>query len=172
MTNLPKAAPRGKTGIYKTIQPPDFLKKKIVKGRGLDLATIEARMAAATETLRADFIEQAHNDLDELRELMGKAQAGPQDQCHDTLQTIKLVAHNMKGYAGTFGFDLVTVIGVSLFDYITQIEDFDPLQLEVVMIHVDAIKAVIDGEIVGDGGEEGAELLAGMKALVKKTEGG
>ena len=74
------------------------------------------------------------------------------------------VAHDIKGNGGSFGYDLMTAIGGSLSTFCRAIggsgAEIGDARLEVIRVHIDAMKMVIDHGLEGDGGETGADMVA------------
>ena len=156
-------------GACSYIQPPDFLKKKIVKGQGMDAAVLEQRASDALAALQEEYVGQARDDLKQIEALLDQARDASAEERAALMATIHRVAHDLRGQAGTFGYDLVTIIGTSLCNYIDDADEVQAAQFKAVEIHVDAMKAVIAGQIQGDGGATGKALLSGMQAMVAKT---
>lgn len=111
-----------------------------------------ARAEAALQRLSSQYLQWAAADLAELEanlaQLPGDASA---------LQRMFVVAHDMKGQAGTFGYPLVTELGNRLCRLIEAGGDGGDVAALVTALH-----QVIDGHLVGDGGEAGRALLDGL----------
>ena len=78
-------------------------------------------------------------------------------------------AHEMRGQGGIFGYPLITRIAKSLYEA-TQ-GSFPAVTANerlLLKAHVDAIKAVMNGRISGDGGATGQQLLASLDLAKKK----
>lgn len=156
-------------GAYKALAPPDFLKAKVTAGQGLDLSSVESRASEAMAALERDFLQHTRETLAKLDQLIAQLASGPAGDHTTRLSEIKSLAHDLRGQAGTFGYDLVTVLGSSLFDYIEDAKGGNADLLQVIEIHVDAVKAVIAGKILGLGGERGQSLIAGLEAMIAKV---
>ena len=157
-------------GEFVTIEPPDFMKAVVPKGSGMEISAIEERAERALAALGDDYPDKAAEDLKRIEAALARlAEGGPEREA--ALDTVYRVAHDMRGQAGTFGYDLITTIGSSLCDYIEEAADPSLLQPEALQIHLAAMRAVITGRITGDGGKAGRALLAGMRALSEKTLG-
>ncbi|MCG8356114.1 MAG: Hpt domain-containing protein [Kiloniellales bacterium] len=149
------------------IEPPDFLKHKVVKGQGWDLEAIERRAAEAIESMRYEFLDCARRDLLAMQSAVERAKSG-----YDPIEALKAVyrlAHDLRGQAGTFGYPLISTIASSLCDYIDEAQDPGSVQLEAIEVHSNAMKAVIAADIQGDGGATGNKLLTGMARMVTAT---
>lgn len=158
-----------KTQPIKKIAPPDDWKKKVIKGQGLNLRDIEVRADKAIETLQVDYIPLIRQELAVIDDAIAKARSKSAAEREEVLLNVHRVAHDIRGQAGTFGYQLITTIGGSLCSYIEDAEGMDSIQLKVIEIHADAMRAVVAGDIRGDGGKTGRQLLASMKQMVGKT---
>lgn len=82
---------------------------------------------------------------------------------------INRTAHEMRGQGGIFGYPLITQIAKSLYEAThgtaVTITAKEHLFFKA---HVDAIKAVMNGRISGDGGTTGKQLLASLDVAKKK----
>ncbi len=78
--------------------------------------------------------------------------------------------HNIKGYAATFGFQLVTDIADSLCRLLHSDEALPPEAMALAEQHLDQLGSVIANELEGDGGEAGRAILAGLVAAVDKFD--
>jgi chemotaxis protein histidine kinase CheA len=153
----------------KKIAPPDEWKKKIVKGKGWDLKEIETRAGKAIESLQSDYLPAVRRDLEAVEQAVAEAKSCPLAEREQALRKVHQVSHDVRGQAGTFGYDLITTIGASLCNYIEEAENINSVQLKVIEIHADAMRAVIANDIRGNGGEMGRQLLISMKVMVNKT---
>ena len=158
----------GKGGAFSFVEPPDFLKNKVVKGRGVDLSTVEERAEALVASLKVEYLERVQEQLDRMERLIRSACDEADAGCGMTLEALSRISHEIKGQAGTFGFDLITTIGTSLCDYVEEVEKPGADDVTVVEIHVNAMRVVVAENIQGDGGKMGRQLLAGMRAMVTK----
>ena len=80
-------------------------------------------------------------------------------------QDLFRIVHDMKGQGATFGYDLITDIGNHLCRYIERYDSFDEEQMRVIEIHINALREIIEKQLVGNGGEKGKELKALVEAL-------
>jgi chemotaxis protein histidine kinase CheA len=152
----------------KVIVPPNTLRKKVgpMGPGGVDtemLARAEEIVAGLSDT----YIEWVQEDLATLDEAFRAlredgADAGARERMFRT-------AHDVKGQGGSFGYDLVTVIGNSLCRFLEQRERLSPAEVDVVRVHLDSLKLVVANRIEGDGGKEGDKLLKGLDLVVAKV---
>ena len=162
----------GAKGEFRFIEPPDFLKKKVVKGEGLDWKTIDAKAQATLETMQSSFLDHLRREIARMDEAMQRALSQGPSECLAALRELYEISHNLRGQGGTFDYPLITAICGSLCNFIEQTERFEKIHLEAIEIQLSAIKAVVAGEIVGDGGPAGRELLTSIEELVVKARKG
>lgn len=159
----------GAKGEFRFIEPPDFLKKKIVKGEGLDWKTIDSNAQATLETMQSGFLDHLRREIGRMDEAMQRAQRQGPSECLSALRELYEISHNLRGQGSTFDYPLITAICGTLCDFIEQTERFQEIHLEAIEIQLSAIKAVVAGEIVGDGGTAGRELLSSIEELVVRA---
>ena len=79
------------------------------------------------------------------------------------------VAHEIKGQGGSFGYDLMTLIGNQLCHFVEELAEAGPSEVEVIGLHLDALKLVMAKQMRGDGGRAGQALLQGLEKVVSKV---
>lgn len=159
-----------KTNV-ETITPPNPLFKAL-NGSGpvkIDPRVLQAAEAAVTG-LEEDYRDWAQQDIDALRSLADEVRAAP-DDAQAKLKEIYRHALDMKGQGGGFGYDLITAIGDLLTKFIDGKTGLSARDHEIVAAHIDAMQAVIRGDIKGNGGKVGSEIVAGLRSIVLKPSG-
>ena len=106
-----------------------------------------------------DDLKKLQNTYDKALILQGKARA---NLITDDLFRI---VHDMKGQGATFGYELVTYIGNHLCRYIERFDFFEEKQMQEIEIHINALKEIIEKQLVEDGGKVGQELKTKIEAL-------
>ena len=84
-------------------------------------------------------------------------------------QEMNMVAHELRGQGGTFGYPLITVFAKSLYDTTLPGCPEDDGALGVVKAHTDAMRAVIRDRISGDGGKIGRKPLKSLKVEIERA---
>ena len=79
---------------------------------------------------------------------------------------INLLALELRGQGGTFGYPLITALGKMLYDATVEGCVKDNNAVEIVKAHVDAMRAVLREKIAGEGGEVGRALLASLNQAI------
>ncbi len=114
-----------------------------------------------------DFTEWAQDYLKKLSRLCDDAFAKPESR-RESFEEINLLAHELRGQGGTFGYPLITIFGKMLYDATSQRGRQDDNAVEIVKAHIDAMRAVLGDKVAGDGGEIGRELQKSLEAAVDK----
>lgn len=130
-----------------------------------DITVLEADDPMAE--LKKMYLEGAQADIENLETAIKDALAGTgswEDQC----KTMREITHNVKGQGTSFGYPLMTDIGESLSKLLKSIEDPETPVLKLVAAHIQSLRAVLDKNIEGSGGELGAALIGRLQGLVQK----
>jgi CheY-like chemotaxis protein len=77
-------------------------------------------------------------------------------------QNINLLALELRGQGGTFGYPLISTFGKMLYDTTLEGCPEDDDAVEIVKAHIDAMRAVLRDKVSGDGGQIGRELTASL----------
>lgn len=75
------------------------------------------------------------------------------------------IAHNLKGQGSSFGYPLITQIGLSLNRMLKDLECCDPRCAEIALAHARALSTVLEKDIRGTGGTSGQALVQRLKEL-------
>lgn len=153
------------------ITPPNTLKGKVISGgpNAIDPDVIDKAEQVIAE-MAGDYIHWAREDVTKLDEAFD-ALAADGGNTDENLDKVFQIAHDMKGQGGSFGYDLITAIGHELCRFIEKVEEakiIETPQIGAVKVHVDAIRRVINDDLKGDGGEQGAQLLTGLQLVRQK----
>lgn len=153
------------------ITPPNMLKSKVSVG-GLG-AVDEAAIKRAEEAIAGmtdEYLEWVQQDIEQIDAACQQLKLNETDRS-EKLQEIFQTAHDIKGQGGSFGFDLMTIIGNQLCRLIEKADSDDPDLVGVISVHVDAMKLIISTKLKGKGGSDGESILAGLDKVVKKILG-
>ena len=130
-----------------------------------------AKLAAgpcSQEELLALYVEGADADVRRLQELLGEARAEPSSWA-DCSERMRGIVHNVKGQGASFGYPLMTRVGESLSILLKRTEGREAAAAELIEAHVKTLRAVLDNEITGNGGELGETLAGRLEGLVAKS---
>lgn len=151
------------------IQPPDTLRNKVsVNDGGVDLETLE-QAEALIAGMQDSYLEWVEEDLRKLKEMEARFEQPGVDR-KQVFEDIFGIAHDVKGQGGSFDYPLMTMIGNHLCRYIEKLEgEPNSKNVEVVKVHISALRLVIAQRMSGDGGKMGDNLMRGLEAAIAKT---
>ena len=139
-----------------------------VSGPGELPMQLLAEAEAQLERAGLDFTQSAGEYLGNLSKLCDEAMNDPSGR-QRYFEEINLVAHELRGQGGTFGYPLITVLGKLLYDSTRPGCRDDDDGVKVIRAHIDAMRAVIREKIAGDAGEVGRALLQSLQAVIDKN---
>ncbi len=151
---------------------PNALKEKVSAGGAGpgDMGEIpNALLEEAEEQLERaalDFTKWAVEYLAQLSRICDAALV-KQGRRNKEFGEINVLAHELRGQGGTFGYPLLSVFGKMLYDLTGEGCREDDNAVEIVKAHIDSMRVVLREKISGDGGEVGREL---QKALIQAIE--
>lgn len=85
------------------------------------------------------------------------------------LREVYGVAHDIKGQGSTFGYHLVTDIGLLLCRYTERAIELQKVDRAVIDAHVEALRTVVDNRIQGPADDLGREILDALKSAAEKS---
>lgn len=133
--------------------------------------TALARAEAAIADMQGDYLVWAEQDIQQIERHCANALALPEDERAHTMRELFATAHGMKGQGGSFGFPLVTQVSDSLARFIQDRTQCGPREMNVIHVHIDALRMVISERLTNDGGFAGEKMLAGLKQVLDKFAG-
>lgn len=150
------------------INPPNNLKDKVREGGpgAVDLATLERAENVIAE-MADSYLEWVQEDLVRIEAAYKKLAAAEGDRSEEADEVFQ-VAHDIKGQGGSFGYDLMTVIGNELCRLIERNDSFGSAEVQAIKVHIDAMKLVIQTGMKGDGGADGQALVQGIRKVGDK----
>ena len=113
------------------------------------------------------FLDWAKVYLDRLSREVAQAKQNSGERTAN-FEEINLIAHELRGQGGTFGYPLITVFGKSLYEVTKPPCRQDDANLEIVKAHIDTMRAVLRDRVEGDGGEIGQALFKVLKMAINK----
>lgn len=121
--------------------------------------------AAQLAELAANYGSWAREQLGGAEQALEAARAMPSGR-EPEIQKIFSVIHDMKGQGSVFGYDLITLIGALLCDFIRHIPDASDAELAVVDKHLAAMALVLEKEIKGSGGDFADKIKAKLESII------
>ncbi len=152
------------------IDNPNPLRAK-VKVKGGDPSEMLAKAEQSIQKLGDEFETIFGDSVAALVAAMADVRQGGMTR-ERALIAVRRLLHDLRGQAGTFGYPLVSHIGDSACKFIDLSEDFGPTETDVLAMHIDALKAVRQTKIKGDGGVIGRELMDGLRKVILKYNAG
>ena len=137
---------------------------------GHSLADVLRKAEDKLADLVDDYLEWAREDAERIDAACRELEASP--GARPLRDALYRIAHDMKGQGGTFGYPLVSMIGDSLCKLLERAPVLDRAVVAAARLHVDALRSVIAQRVIGDGGEAGVELVAGLAKVAAKASGG
>jgi chemotaxis protein histidine kinase CheA len=129
------------------------------------LEAAEREMAEAA----ANFAACSQQNMADLAALVTRAQQVHGLARKEIIDKINMLAHELRGQGGTFGYPLLTTFAGSLFKFTCgKSADMDDDRVAIVKAHADVIRAVLGKDIRGDGGHIGRELVRALQKAIKK----
>jgi hypothetical protein len=157
-------APRGEAGDFEEIEVPNKLRDKVGPGYGADPVAVE-KADAIVENLKVAYearLEQEIQDLLLRFKKMTETGAYDLDLLHD-------LTHEIRGEAGTFGYDLVSDIGKLLCELLSPMGEVSVGDARAISTHLKAMHTVVTQKIKGAGPEVAKEIVKGLTTIVEKS---
>ncbi|MDE0945118.1 MAG: hypothetical protein OSB58_22200 [Alphaproteobacteria bacterium] len=152
---------------YRVIRPANRL---FIKARLSDL-TVTQMMSKAHKVMAA-IAEGYSKWLQADSKALIKALDGLRENSNDPERKAELfrVAHDIRGQAAGFGYNLASDMGASLCQYLEQRDTLSAKDLHVIASHIDIIRACLSQSLKGDGGTIGQELRDELSGLIERVE--
>ena len=124
-----------------------------------------AQAQAAVDAMKDGYKGQLQNDVGELSTMWSSIDAKTPDA--GLMDQVFGLAHNLKGQAGSFGYDLVTSVAASLCELLSD-DRINPAKIKAAAQHVSVLGKIVEKDIVGDGGDLGVKIQKALKDLYKE----
>ncbi len=154
-----------KTG--QMIQPPGALRARVGGGGRLgviDPAAI-AKAEAALKSLSGNFAQWLNDEVAKLD--AARAAVSAEGPTHQTMESLYLRAHDLKGLGATYGFPLITRIAGLLCRLIDDKSKRLEAPMALVDAHIQAIKAAARDDIKTDDHPVGKVLVQELESRVR-----
>lgn len=128
-------------------------------------------LQAADEQLQRkglEFHDWALGYLATLSSICDRALAQTPDQRARHFKNINLLAHELRGQGGTFGYPIITSVGEMLYKMTLAPCPTEDRAVTVIKAHVDTMRTVFRDKVTGDGGEIGVQLMQDLKKAIRK----
>ena len=118
-------------------------------------------------SLAGRFLELADENVRKIYTAFLKLDAAAGDR-KEELKGVYREALIIKEQGLTIGYDLMTEISNELCLLIEKLGKAGPKEVEVIKLHIEALKVVLKRNIKGSGGDVGEEMLAGLRQICDK----
>ena len=146
------------------IQVPNTLRLKVGGRFGAVDAGAIAKAEAALKSLSGNFAAWLQDEVTKLE--TARQQVKTLGVTPESMETLYLRAHDLKGLGTTYEFPLITRIGASLCRLIDDKEKRLSVSLPLVDAHIDAIKAAVRDSIKTDDHPIGRVLIEELERKV------
>lgn len=146
--------------------PPTLKNKVTVSNTGVDMTVLE-KAENIMANLKDSYLEWVEDDFKRLNEAFKALVADPENK--EKAKAVFNIVHDMKGQGGSFGYDLITIVGNNLCRFIEKREKMTPKDIEIIQIHINSMRLIISERITKDGGEKGKAMLRGLDAVLAKN---
>jgi len=128
----------------------------------IDMSLIE-QAEKKIEGMAGDYADWVSKSIRQLSSSLKQLHDGEGDS-KEIMEKLNILAHEFRGQGGIFGYPLVTKFGKSLYDATLDLNvKVTPNHIDFFKAHVDAINAVMNAKIKGNGGDIGKSLLEGLE---------
>jgi hypothetical protein len=152
------------------IQVPNTLRAKVGGGAGrlgaIDPSAI-AKAEAALKSLSGNFAQWLQDEITKLE--AARQQVKGVGQTAETMESLYLRSHDLKGLGATYGFPIITRLAASLCRLIDDKEKRVTSPMGLVDAHIDAIKAAVRDDIKDETHPVGRVLIQELEARVAET---
>lgn len=153
------------------VDNPNPLRAKVKVKAGADPSALIAQAEESVKKLGDEFETIFNDSVAALVTAMADVRQSGMTR-ERALIAVRRLLHDLRGQAGTFGYPLVSQVGDSACKFIDLTEDFGATEVEVLGMHIDALKAINQAKIKGDGGPVGKELMSGLRKVILKYNAG
>lgn len=146
-----------------TFQAPNALRLKLGGGRlgAIDPAAI-AKAEAALKSLSGNFTQWLNDEIAKLE--AARAAITTAGQTSETMESLYLRAHDLKGLGATYGFPVITKIAGLLCRQIDDKAKRLDVALSLIDAHIDAIKTAARDDIKTEDHPVGQALVQDLEA--------
>lgn len=151
------------------VEPEEHLGEIVTEGGpgAVNSETLQ-RAKQVVEGMAGSYAIAARSSLEALAAAYAALNSKGSDNAAELIAVFE-IAHEIKGQAGTFKFELMTVVANQLCQFIDGLDGSgDRKAVEVVGLHVDALQMILAQDLKGDGGKAGQSLVRGLQQVVEK----
>lgn len=120
------------------------------------------------ERTAVEFHDWALEYLSDLSDLCAKAKQSAENSRREQFEKINILAHELRGQGGIFGYHLITTAGKSLYTITRLGCTTDDRTILIVKAHIDIMRIVFRDKIQGDGGKMGRALIGSLQDAIMR----
>jgi len=154
---------------FEVVKVPDLVSKRVVANgpNAVKIEDLDHMEALFLEKISANYLDFFRDDLEELKGAFSILSADRGNK--KNIELLYNISHDIKGQAGSFGYDLITAIADLLCSSIAKMETIGDKQLEIIGFHVEAMRIAEMKRMKGAGGAAGEKLLSGLRGVIEKV---
>jgi chemotaxis protein histidine kinase CheA len=151
---------------FEIVKVKNSLKQKV--GTGIILEDCITNANNAIQKLASGYQEKAKQEILEFKSLISKQNLLKSPFPKNDFQRCLTIAHNLKGEAKTYGYNLVTDVAKSLSQYLEK-TNTSIINLKILEAHVDALLGVLISEMKGDNLKIAEAIILNLNTLIEKN---
>ena len=161
--------PRQQDNEFEIVKVPDMISKRVVLDgpNAINVKNLDQIDMEFVKKISHNYLAFFCDDLEELK--LAFSALGEDRGNRGKIDLLYNISHDIKGQAGSFGYDLITGIADLLCSSIEKMESVGSKQLEIIGFHVEAMRIAEMKKMKGTGGPAGEKLLAGLRDVVTKV---
>ena len=156
--------PQGSHKDCEIIQVRNKLREIVGPGNGMDPAAL-ARAEKVVDKMRVAYEDRLALEIENLLTAYREMQASGK---HD-LDVLYDRVHEIRGEAGTFGYDLVSDIGRLLCELLSPMKQVAANDNRAIEGHLKAMETVVTQKVKGAGPEVGKQIVQALTVVVEKS---
>ncbi len=146
------------------IRPPKHIRQKVGSTGGVEIEEALGKADLAVIHYSGSFIREIEPELEKLRKAYEAAAKDPAN-IRKYRSAMYDASHEIRGQSGTFGYPLATLVADTVCKFLDPGREWSEEDLDLLGLHVFALRGVFKNELKQEGGVVGRELTAVLKKL-------
>lgn len=146
------------------IRPPKHIRQKVGSTGGIEIEDALTKADLAVVHYSGSFIREIQPELEKLRRAYAAAAKDPANIAKYRA-AIYDASHEIRGQSGTFGYPLATLVADTVCKFLDPGREWSAKDLDLLGLHVFALRGVFRNELKQEGGTLGRELSEVLKKL-------
>lgn len=152
------------------VEPSKELKQRASAPGGITAQEAATGGRKVVQELAAEYDDTLREEIARLASLTRELEQADPATFEDRRATLMKAAHELKGVAGTFGYDLVTEIAGLLFHYLETVDDDTAHRTEMLRSMVDSLRLIVDQGTTGRGTKPERRVAVSLRLAVDKRK--